>query len=105
MPIRRRRGERDAVARVDDVLTAAQENGFGAPTVDTGLVRPTPAFGFPEDAAVTVLAVGPMAGWIAHTIEERRQGFPLRPGACNGEREAATGVLPSLRSWQFVPGT
>ncbi len=64
-----------------DLASAASELELGAPTCDMGLVLLARALGIADSAAVTIFAVGRMAGWIAHALEQRRQGFLLRPRA------------------------
>ena len=65
----------------DELLEASAEMELGPPTSDLGLVVLARALGLPDAAAVTMFAVGRMAGWIAHALEQRRQGFLLRPRA------------------------
>jgi citrate synthase len=50
-----------------------------APNLDTGLVALTRAVGLPAQAASAVFAIGRTAGWIAHALEQRAQGYLLRP--------------------------
>lgn len=38
-------------------------------------------FDLREGAAAALFAAGRMAGWIAHALEQKRQGFLLRPTA------------------------
>jgi citrate synthase len=66
---------------VDELATAADELGLGTPTADVGLVLLARTLGLPDDGAITLFAVGRMAGWIAHVLEQRGQGFMLRPRA------------------------
>jgi citrate synthase len=50
-------------------------------TLDAGLVAVTAALGLPPGAASGLFALGRTAGWIAHALEQRTQGFLLRPRA------------------------
>ena len=68
-------------AWLDELTDAAAEMALGAPNSDMGLALLSRALGAPEDCAVTLFAVGRMAGWIAHVLEQRTQGFLLRPRA------------------------
>jgi citrate synthase len=52
-----------------------------APTLDAGLVAISSALGLPAGSAAGLFAVGRMAGWIAHALEQRSAGFLLRPRA------------------------
>lgn len=63
-----------------------------APNLDTGLVGLCMALGLPRGAASVVFAVGRMAGWAAHAMEQREQGFLLRPRA---RYVGPGGVLPA----------
>ena len=55
--------------------------GGEAPTCDVGLVAIAAALGLPSGSAVSLMAMGRIAGWIAHAREQRAQGFQLRPRA------------------------
>jgi citrate synthase len=52
-----------------------------APTIDVGLVSTRLRLGLPKGSAAHLFAVGRSAGWIAHILEQRRQGGLLRPRA------------------------
>lgn len=52
-----------------------------APNLDAGLVAVRIALGLPVGAASALFALGRSAGWIAHALEQREQGFLLRPRA------------------------
>ncbi|MEL7100328.1 MAG: citrate synthase [Pseudomonadota bacterium] len=55
---------------------------FGQPpNVDAGLVALGLHFGFPDDAAGSIFAMGRTAGWIAHAIEQVQSGAVIRPRA------------------------
>lgn len=68
---------RAARAFVDSVALA----GYEPPTVDVGLVALAAALRLPAGSALAIFAIGRMAGWIAHALEQRRAGFVLRPRA------------------------
>lgn len=55
--------------------------GGDSPTVDCGLVAVCLALGLPPGSAAALFAVGRAAGWVAHVLEQREQGFLLRPRA------------------------
>lgn len=52
-----------------------------SPTVDVGLVGLRVALGLPAGSAQAIFAVGRTAGWVAHSLEQRESGVPLRPRA------------------------
>ena len=54
---------------------------YSAPTIDVALVALRLALGLPRGAAALVFAVGRIAGWVAHVLEQRSQGALLRPRA------------------------
>jgi citrate synthase len=51
------------------------------PSLDAGLVTLSCALGLPRGAASAIFATGRLSGWVAHILEQRRQGFLLRPRA------------------------
>jgi citrate synthase len=72
-------------ARELDVLEALVDAmdlvGAERPTVDVGLVAIACALRRDAGVATALFAVGRMAGWIAHVIEQREADFVLRPRA------------------------
>lgn len=68
-------------AWLDELVDTGIRMGLGAPTSDMGLALLARALGMPPDGAVTLFAVGRMAGWLAHVQEQRRQRFLFRPRA------------------------
>jgi citrate synthase len=52
-----------------------------APTLDAALVAVSQALGLPPGAGGAIFAIGRTAGWIAHSLEQRRAGHLLRPRA------------------------
>ncbi|HEY8944192.1 MAG TPA: citrate synthase [Polyangiaceae bacterium] len=56
------------------------------PTLDFGLVALANALGAPAGSALALFALGRLAGWIAHVLEQRESGALLRPRARYVER-------------------
>jgi len=74
-------GGRATAPEVFALVDAMALAGAGAPTVDYGLVALARALELPEGGAFALFAIGRSAGWIAHALEQREQGFLLRPRA------------------------
>ena len=51
------------------------------PTIDVGLTALAAALGLPSGAPLAIFACGRLAGWIAHSLEQREAGHLLRPRA------------------------
>ncbi len=51
------------------------------PSIEVGLVALSAALNLPERSAGALWTLGRTAGWIAHVMEQRLQGFVLRPRA------------------------
>jgi citrate synthase len=92
------------LAEVADPLAAAltgeAERLTGlAPSLDFGLVAVRRALRLPRGAAFALFAVGRTVGWIAHALEQRKQGILIRPRAVyvgNGSGEGAlTSAAPA----------
>jgi citrate synthase len=66
---------------IDDLVFTMKIAGGPAPTIDLALVAVTCALGLDVDAASAIFAIGRMAGWIAHALEQREADFILRPRA------------------------
>jgi citrate synthase len=62
-------------------VAAVARGGGEPPTLDAGLVAVASALGLPAGSASGLFALGRTAGWIAHALEQRAQGFLLRPRA------------------------
>lgn len=67
-----------ALAAMVEVM---QRAGLPAPSLDVGLVAVSLALGLPLGSAPAIFGVGRSAGWVAHALEQRAQGFLLRPRA------------------------
>jgi citrate synthase len=52
-----------------------------SPSIETGLVVLCRAIGAPDGTASGLFALGRVAGWVAHILEQRLQGFMIRPRA------------------------
>jgi citrate synthase len=68
-------------ARMRELCAALQRLEYPGPNLDAGLVAVRAALGLPRGAAAAMFAIGRMAGWVAHALEQRRQGYILRPRA------------------------
>jgi len=66
---------------IESILTLASSMGCPAPNLDFGLVAIAMALGLPRDGASALFFLGRLAGWTAHILEQRQQGFLLRPRA------------------------
>jgi citrate synthase len=73
----RAKGVRILDAVVSAMSLAAREK----PTIDVPLVSVAHALGLRRGAPLAIFACGRLAGWTAHAIEQRAQGFILRPRA------------------------
>lgn len=66
-----------------------------APAVDFALVALRRALGAPEGAAFVLFALGRCVGWIAHALEQQRNGSMIRPRAAYvGPPVSAAGLAP-----------
>lgn len=77
----RRASKPGRLRALDDLLFAIELAGGPPPTVDLGLVAAACALGLEADAASALFAIGRMAGWVAHALEQREAAFVLRPRA------------------------
>ncbi len=69
---------------VQDMLEALQrieEELEVRPVVEVGLVVLCRALGAPQGTAGGIFALGRVAGWVAHVLEQRDQSFLIRPRA------------------------
>jgi citrate synthase len=74
--------------RIQRVLRAGRQLLQDKPNVDFGLAAVARAYDLPLSAPALLFAVGRMAGWIAHAIEEYAAGQLIRP------RARYTGPIP-----------
>ncbi len=51
------------------------------PGLDTGLVALSYGLGLPPGSASAIFAIGRVAGWVAHILEQREANFMIRPRA------------------------
>ena len=78
----RKVGSRDPGLRTLCALVEACEaTEYGAPNLDVGLVAMRMAIGLPRGSATLLFAIGRIAGWVAHAMEQHAAGFLLRPRA------------------------
>ncbi|MGD8862262.1 MAG: citrate/2-methylcitrate synthase [Myxococcales bacterium] len=75
----RKKGPR--LKTIDAILDATAEAGHPPPNLDFGLVALTAALDLRPSAAAFLFAVGRLAGWVAHILEQRTLSGPLRPRA------------------------
>lgn len=68
-----------ALAPVRSLCRAMQRCKQPAPNLDAGLVAFTRAAGLPPEGAGALFAIGRIAGYVAHALEQRAQGYLLRP--------------------------
>jgi citrate synthase len=57
------------------------KSGGEPPALDAGLVAVAATAGLAPGAAGALFALGRLAGWIAHVLEQRREPVLLRPRA------------------------
>jgi citrate synthase len=78
----RRRRLRVAEVEVAFALVDAVRDAMGEhPTVDFGVVTLCRALGLPDGAALSLLGIGRVVGWIAHGLEQYGEGREIRPRA------------------------
>lgn len=73
------KGRRGALRCIDGLAEAMVRAGQPAPNLDFGLVALCAALSLPAGAPQALFAVGRLAGWVAHALEQRAQGYLLRP--------------------------
>jgi citrate synthase len=71
----------DRLAVVAAVVDAVRRRRLPAPNVDFALAALAFVAGMTRGAAETVFAVGRIAGWLAHALEEYQRRTPIRPRA------------------------
>jgi len=97
-------GGAPVVEAVDDLAREVVSRTGRHPNVDLALAALTTAAGMPPDAGAAIFAVGRMAGWIAHALDEYGQRpLRLRPrGRYVGPQPgapSADGGLTAMESW------
>jgi citrate synthase len=70
-----------------DVFAAVEELTGARPNIDAALVALERTLRLPPGAALAIFAVGRTAGWIAHALEQRRDGRLIRPRASYAGRQ------------------
>ena len=78
------------LALIDAVVAVGREVTAHQPNIDLALAALALALELPEDAPLTIFALGRTAGWIAHAIEQYAHGQLLRP------RARYVGLLPDI---------
>jgi citrate synthase len=63
------------------IIDAMESVGRHDPTLDLGLCALSGALRLPLGAASAIFALGRVAGWVAHTLEQRERPVLLRPRA------------------------
>jgi citrate synthase len=82
LELAREHGQRGSDAGVlFAIVDAMRALGREPPTLDVGLVAVGLALGLPRRAPAALFAMGRMAGWVAHVLEQRKDGHLLRPRA------------------------
>jgi citrate synthase len=80
---------RSPLPQVLALARAVRDTTGAEPTVDFALAAIERVLGLPTGAAFTLFAVGRVVGWIAHAMEQARDGSLIRPRARYvGELEA-----------------
>jgi citrate synthase len=72
------RGSRE-LKRIESIVEAGDRILGERPTLEFALVATSHALELPEDAPLTLLALGRSIGWIAHAIEQYSRAEPIRP--------------------------
>ncbi len=90
------RSERVEVRTLRAIRRAMQRAGQPPPTIDFALVSLAQALGLVKGSAALLFFVGRSAGWVAHVLEQRRQGGLLRPRAAYVGRAVAEGTREGL---------
>ncbi|MES2537863.1 MAG: citrate synthase [Pseudomonadota bacterium] len=60
-------------------IDAGIQETEAVPSLAVGLVAIAAAFDLPEESPGAIMAIGRVAGWIAHAFEQRLAGFLVRP--------------------------
>ena len=70
-----------------EVFAAVEECTGARPNLDAALVALERTLHLPPGAALAIFAVARTAGWIAHALEQRRDGRLIRPRASYAGRQ------------------
>ncbi len=73
--------EHPSLALTDALLDAAAEVIQERPNVDLGLVTLARVLDMPNGSALKLMALGRVAGWVAHALEQYQTGSLIRPRA------------------------
>ena len=63
------------------IIEATADTSHGAPTLDLALVAVAAALQLPPGSAACIFAIGRIAGWIAHALEQYAMDELIRPRA------------------------
>jgi len=72
-------GDSERLDVIDEVADAGVAAGLSPPNLDVGLTAVVEALEAPVGAGPFLFAVGRMAGWLAHAMEQRERDEVLRP--------------------------
>jgi citrate synthase len=79
--LRQAAGGSPRMAVVDALLEATRRRGLPPPNVDLALAALGHVAGMTRGAGEAIFAVGRVAGWLAHALEEYDRAAPIRPRA------------------------
>ncbi len=96
---------RSRLAVIESTLQAAATLTGESPSVDFGLVAVSRALGFGAGAAGAMFAVGRMAGWVAHILEQRLTNTTIRPRARYASTEKNEEVVRSTPRAAMSPAS
>ncbi|HVB65553.1 MAG TPA: citrate/2-methylcitrate synthase, partial [Nitrolancea sp.] len=66
---------------INAIIAAVAELIEERPNVDLGLVAVSHALGLERGSALSLMALGRTAGWVAHALEQYQQEHMIRPRA------------------------
>ncbi|MGY0561615.1 citrate/2-methylcitrate synthase [Luteimonas sp. A277] len=79
--LRQARGDCDAMQRMEQIITGAEEASGQRPNIDFMLAALCHAHALPAAPALVMFAAGRLAGWLAHALEQQASGHLIRPRA------------------------
>ncbi|MES0874174.1 citrate synthase family protein [Sinimarinibacterium thermocellulolyticum] len=85
------------LARIRQLLDAAEEASGQAPSTDFALAALADVYELGAQAALILFAAGRVAGWIAHALEQQAGGGLIRP------RASYVGIAPAPRLEEIEP--